>query len=58
MALPGVSEIMFIAGVGPHPAADDAATARESFRKPSALGFDAACFGHGRPIPSGASGRF
>jgi hypothetical protein len=26
MALPGVSEIMFIAGIGPHPAADDPAT--------------------------------
>ena len=47
-----------ITGVGPHPAADDPATARESFRKLGTLSFDAACFGHGRTIPSGASGRF
>jgi glyoxylase-like metal-dependent hydrolase (beta-lactamase superfamily II) len=47
-----------ITGVGRHPAADDPATARESFRKLAGLSFDAACFGHGRTIASGASERF
>lgn len=47
-----------ITGVGPHPVADDPATARESFRRLGTLGFDAACFGHGRTLASGAPRRF
>ncbi|MDP9383670.1 MAG: MBL fold metallo-hydrolase [Actinomycetota bacterium] len=44
--------------VGPHPASDDPDRARESFRRLAALEFDAACFGHGRSIASGARRRF
>ncbi len=47
-----------ITGVGPHPAADDPALARQSFRGLAELDFDAACFGHGRTLHKGASRRF
>ena len=44
--------------VGPHPAADDPQLARESFRRLAGLDFDAACFGHGRAVRSGAAAEF
>jgi len=44
--------------VGPHPAADDPARARESFRRLAGLDFDVACFGHGRSIARGAAAAF
>jgi glyoxylase-like metal-dependent hydrolase (beta-lactamase superfamily II) len=44
--------------VGPHPAADDPATARESFRRLGTLDFDVACFGHGRPVVGDAARQF
>lgn len=47
-----------ITGVGPHPASDDPEQARGSFRSLADLEFDAACFGHGRTISSGAHERF
>lgn len=47
-----------ITAVGPHPAADDPALARQSFRMLAELDFDAACFGHGRTLTKGASRRF
>jgi glyoxylase-like metal-dependent hydrolase (beta-lactamase superfamily II) len=47
-----------ITGVGPHPANDDPAQARASFRALAELEFDAACFGHGQTIASGARERF
>ncbi len=47
-----------ITAVGPHPAADDPALARQSFRRLAELAFGAACFGHGRPLTDGASSRF
>jgi len=46
-----------ITSLGPHPAADDPPTARQSFASLGQLGFDAACFGHGRPL-IGAAPRF
>ncbi len=46
-----------ITSLGPHPAADDPATARKSFESLSRLEFDAAVFGHGRPLV-GAAARF
>jgi len=46
-----------ITSLGPHPAADDPATARQSFASLSQLEFDAACFGHGRPL-LGAAAQF
>jgi len=46
-----------ITSLGPHPAADDPATARQSFASLSHLEFDAACFGHGRPL-IGAAAQF
>lgn len=39
-----------ITAVGPHPAADDPAVARDSFRRLTDPEFEAACFGHGRSI--------
>jgi glyoxylase-like metal-dependent hydrolase (beta-lactamase superfamily II) len=39
-----------ITSLGPHPAADDPVTARTSFATLSRLDFDAAYFGHGRPL--------
>lgn len=47
-----------LTGVGPHPAADDPAGARASFRRLAGLDFDAACFGHGRAIRTGARAKF
>jgi glyoxylase-like metal-dependent hydrolase (beta-lactamase superfamily II) len=47
-----------ITGIGPHPAADDPAQARESFRRLADLAFDVACFGHGRTVTSGAAAAF
>ena len=44
--------------VGPHPASDDPEGARRSFRRLAELDFDAACFGHGRLIASGARAQF
>lgn len=47
-----------LTSVGPHPAADDPATARESFQRLAGEAFGAACFGHGRTIASGAGEAF
>lgn len=47
-----------ITTLGPHPIADDPATARESFRALAGHQFAAACFGHGRPLTAGASAAF
>jgi glyoxylase-like metal-dependent hydrolase (beta-lactamase superfamily II) len=47
-----------LTAVGPHPAADDPGLARESFRRLAGFNFDSACFGHGRPIKSGAGAAF
>ncbi|MDP9400240.1 MAG: MBL fold metallo-hydrolase [Actinomycetota bacterium] len=44
--------------VGPHPAADDPELARQSFRRLAEAPFDAAVFGHGQPVTSGAQGQF
>ncbi len=44
-----------ITSLGPHPAADDPATARKSFATLSRLEFDAAYFGHGRPLIGAAT---
>jgi glyoxylase-like metal-dependent hydrolase (beta-lactamase superfamily II) len=44
--------------VGPHPAADDPAQARESFRALAERSFESALFGHGRPVRSGAAEAF
>ena len=45
-------------GLALSPIYEDLAEGRRSLAKLAALDFDAACFGHGRPIPSGASRRF
>ena len=45
-------------GLALSPFYEDLAEGRRSLAKLAALDFDAACFGHGRPIPSGASRRF
>jgi glyoxylase-like metal-dependent hydrolase (beta-lactamase superfamily II) len=47
-----------ITGVGPHPAADDPATARASVAALAREDFRAACFGHGRPLTVDAAQRF
>lgn len=47
-----------LTGVGPHPAADDPATARESFARLAELDFEAVCFGHGRAITRDAAAQF
>jgi len=47
-----------ITTLGPHPAADDPARARQSFRSLAQLDFDTAYFGHGRPLRSGARARW
>jgi glyoxylase-like metal-dependent hydrolase (beta-lactamase superfamily II) len=47
-----------ITGVGPHPANDDPAAARATFRQLASLDFASACFGHGRTIASGAAAEF
>jgi len=44
-----------ITSLGPHPAADDPATARQSFASLSHLEFETACFGHGRPLVGAAA---
>ena len=46
-----------ITSLGPHPAADDPATARRSFASLGKLEFDTACFGHGRSL-LGAAAQF
>ena len=47
-----------VTGVGPHPAADDPELARRTFRGLVDTPFDAALFGHGQPVTSGAQARF
>lgn len=47
-----------ITALGPHPAADDPALARESFARLSREDFQAACFGHGRAMIGDAQQRF
>jgi glyoxylase-like metal-dependent hydrolase (beta-lactamase superfamily II) len=47
-----------ITDLGPHPVADDPATATASFRRLAELDFGAACFGHGRTIATGAAAAF
>ncbi len=47
-----------LTALGPHPVADDPELARKSFRHLGDLEFDAACFGHGRAIRSGAAAQF
>lgn len=46
-----------ITRIGPHPAAEDAAQARESFRRLGSEDFEVALFGHGRALTSNASQR-
>ena len=43
-----------LTGVGPHPAADDPAQARDSFRGLAERDFESAVFGHGRTVRSRA----
>lgn len=45
-------------GLAPSPMYEDVEAGRRSLAKLAALDFEVACFGHGKPIPSGASGRF
>ena len=45
-------------GLALSPMYEDVAEGRRSLAKLAALEFAVACFGHGRPIPSGASARF
>ena len=47
-----------LTAVGPHPASDDPELARASFQRLAGEAFDAACFGHGRSIASGAAAAF
>ena len=47
-----------ITTVGPHPASDDPERARQSYARLGREAFDAACFGHGRTIASGAAKAF
>ncbi len=47
-----------ITGVAPHFAADDPQQATASFKRLGDLDFEAACFGHGRTLRSGARERF
>ena len=44
--------------VGPHPASDDPAEARDSFRLLAQRDFDSAVFGHGRTVRSNAAKAF
>ncbi len=44
--------------IGPHPASDDPTTATASFERLAGETFEAACFGHGRAIASGAAQAF
>ncbi|MGI8413224.1 MAG: MBL fold metallo-hydrolase [Solirubrobacteraceae bacterium] len=43
--------------IGPHPAAEDPAQARESFRRLGSEDYDVALFGHGRALTSNAGRR-
>lgn len=45
-------------GLALSPMYEDIAEGRRSLAKLAALDFEVACFGHGKPIPSGASKRF
>ncbi len=47
-----------LTGVGPHPAADDPAQARDSFRRLAERDFKGAVFGHGRTVRSRAADAF
>jgi len=47
-----------LTGVGPHPAADDPAQARDSFRRLAERDFQNAVFGHGRIVRSRAADAF
>ena len=47
-----------ITGVGPHPAAEDPAQGRQSFRTLGEGAFDIALFGHGRALTAQAADRF
>jgi glyoxylase-like metal-dependent hydrolase (beta-lactamase superfamily II) len=47
-----------VLGLGLHPVYEDVEEGRRSLGKLSGLDFEVACFGHGKVIPSGASGRF
>jgi len=47
-----------LTGVGPHPAADDPAQARDSFRRLAERNFESAVFGHGRAARSSAADAF
>jgi glyoxylase-like metal-dependent hydrolase (beta-lactamase superfamily II) len=45
-------------GLGLSPVYEDLDEGRRSLAKVAGLNFEVACFGHGKPIPSGASGQF
>ena len=45
-------------GLGLSPVYEDLDEGRRSLGKLAGLDFEVACFGHGKPIPSGASRRF
>jgi glyoxylase-like metal-dependent hydrolase (beta-lactamase superfamily II) len=47
-----------VLGLTLHPAYEDIEKGRRSLSKLAALDFEVACFGHGRPISSGAGARF
>jgi len=47
-----------ITALGPHPAAEDPALARESFDRLAHEQFETACFGHGRAVAVNAAQRF
>jgi glyoxylase-like metal-dependent hydrolase (beta-lactamase superfamily II) len=47
-----------LTGVGPHPAADDPAQARDSFSRLAEREFQSAVFGHGRTVRSSAAAAF
>jgi glyoxylase-like metal-dependent hydrolase (beta-lactamase superfamily II) len=47
-----------VMGLGLSPVYEDLEEGRRSLAKLSGLDFEVVCFGHGKPIPSGASGRF
>ena len=47
-----------LTGVGPHPAADDPAKARDSFRRLAGRDFRSAVFGHGKTVRSNAADAF
>lgn len=47
-----------LTSLGPHPASDDPGLARTSFQRLAGESFEAACFGHGRTITTGAARAF